>query len=207
MSANQPPRVLGLFISSFLSERLGRRMSLILGSVLHVVTGVAVYFCHSFVSLTIAISVSAVSLQMVTVPSYALLSEICLIRYRNVLACLNYFTDNFGWLLGLLMGLVIPIQYYYLSLCLPSLIFLLLCWKLPESPVWLMRSGYEEEARQALTWIRGDHYNVEPELKVRYYGPYNAMVEFIFYRSWSLLSWKRQKIKASQIPNLLTESF
>ena len=60
---------------------------------------------------------------------------------------------------------MIPIQWYTIVLCVPSLLFLGLAWRLPESPVWLMRSGQEAEARRTLAWLRGPDYNVEPEMK------------------------------------------
>ena len=78
---------------------------------------------------------------------------------------LNSFTNNLGTLLGLCLGLVVPVQYYAFPLCCPSLVFLLLCWRLPESPVWLMRRGREEEARQTLAWLRGGAYDIEPEVE------------------------------------------
>ena len=70
-----------------------------------------------------------------------------------------------GTLLGLCLGLVVPVQYYAFSLCGPSIVFLFLCWLLPESPVWLMRRGREEEARQTLAWLRGEKYDIEPEVE------------------------------------------
>ena len=78
---------------------------------------------------------------------------------------LNSFTNNLGTLLGLCLGLVVPVQYYAFPLCCPSLVFLLLCWRLPESPVWLMRRGREEETRQTLAWLRGKKYDIEPEVE------------------------------------------
>ena len=98
-------------------------------------------------------------------PAFALLSEICLIRYRGQLATLNTFNSNLGWLVGLCLGLVVPLQLLAPAQTSPSLVFLLLCWRLPESPVWLMRRGREEEARQTLVWIRGKKYNSQPELE------------------------------------------
>ena len=98
-------------------------------------------------------------------PGFALLSEICLIRYRGQLATLNTFNGNFGWLLGLCIGLVVPVQFLVITLSSPSLLFLILCWSVPESPVWLMRRGREEEARQTLTWLRGKKYDLQPELE------------------------------------------
>ena len=96
---------------------------------------------------------------------YSLLSEICLIRYRSPLATLNTNGVNIGWLLGLCIGLVIPIHLHYPTLCLFSVIFLLLCWLLPESPVWLLKSGRENEAHLTLKWLRGVKYDIEPEIK------------------------------------------
>ena len=78
---------------------------------------------------------------------------------------LNSFTNNLGTLLGLCLGLVVPVQYYAFTLCCPSLVFLLFCWRLPESPVWMMRRGREEEARQTLPWLRGGKYDFEPEVE------------------------------------------
>ena len=96
---------------------------------------------------------------------YSLLSEISLIRYRSPLATLNTNCINMGWLLGLCVGLVIPIHLHYPTLCLFSVIFLCLCWFLPESPVWLMRRGRESDARLTLRWLRGVNYDIEPEME------------------------------------------
>ena len=38
--------------------------------------------------------------------------------------------DNLGWLIGISLGLVVPLQYYGLALGLPSLLFLLASWLL-----------------------------------------------------------------------------
>ena len=96
---------------------------------------------------------------------YSLLSEISLVRYRSALATLNTSSISLGWLLGLCLGLVIPLHLHYPTLALFSVLFLLLCWLLPESPVWLMRRGREEEARRTLTWLRGVKYDIEPEME------------------------------------------
>ena len=159
-----PTRIVGLFSSGFISDKLGRKKCLILSSILQIASSCSAYFCSSFPALLTAVALSNLFSCMVQVPSYSLLSEICLIAYRGHLASLNTFNSNCGWLLGLCVGLVVPVQYFYLTLCLPSVMFLFLCWRLPESPVWLMRKGNEKGARETLQWLRGDDYNVTPEI-------------------------------------------
>ena len=85
--------------------------------------------------------------------------------FPNFLSVPKYFQANLGWLTGLCLGLVIPIQWYTIVLCVPSLLFLGLAWRLPESPVWLMRSGQEAEARLTLEWLRGKKYDTLPEME------------------------------------------
>merc|ERR1739836_100846 len=87
-----------------------------------------------------------------------------LIRHREQLAGLNSFSNNVGTLAALCLGLVVPVQFYAFPLCCPSVLFLLLCWLLPESPVWLMRNNREREARRTLAWLRGHSYDIEPEI-------------------------------------------
>ena len=95
-----------------------------MASILQIVVACSVYFCSCFESLVVVVALSNLFSCMVQVPSYALLSEICLIRHRAHLATLNTFNSNCGWLIGLSLGLVIPIQFYYVALCFPSVIFL-----------------------------------------------------------------------------------
>ena len=68
------------------------------------------------------------------------------LRHRNTVVSLNDFMVNFGWLLGIILGLVVPLQYYNLVLCLPSILFLPLWALLVESPMWLLRRNKTKEA-------------------------------------------------------------
>ena len=81
------------------------------------------------------------------------------------MATLNTSSISLGWLLGLCLGLVIPLHLHYPTLALFSVLFLLHCWLLPESPVWLMRRVREREARQTLSWLRGNNYDIGPEME------------------------------------------
>ena len=161
---SQVVRIAGFLCAKFLSDKLGRKKCLMLVSMLQIVSSCCVYFCSSFSTLMVAASLSNMIACMVMVPSYSLLSEISTIARRDQLNSFNTCCVNAGQLIGLSLGLVVPVQYFYFIPCIPSLIFLILCWRLPESPVWLMRRGEEQEARATLRGLRGHLYDVTPEI-------------------------------------------
>ena len=76
MSIRKLAAILGLFLSSFLSDRIGRKKVLIVGSLLQILTSCLFYFCNSFLTLTLMVAASRPSCLMVKIPSYLMLSEV-----------------------------------------------------------------------------------------------------------------------------------
>ena len=76
MSIRKLAAILGLFLSSFLSDKFGRKIILIIGSLLQILTCCLFYFCNSFPTLTLVVAASMLSGNMAIVPSYSLLSEV-----------------------------------------------------------------------------------------------------------------------------------
>ena len=64
----------GLFLSGFLSEKIGRKKTLIIAAVLQIVSASSVYFCDCFETLVVVVGLSNLITCMVQVPSYSLLS-------------------------------------------------------------------------------------------------------------------------------------
>ena len=165
MSLNQPARILGLFVSAGISEKFGRKKSLIVFGVCQIIVSFVVFLCSDYLSLLVALIFSGFLNCMVMNPSFALLSEISLIRFRSSVASMNTLMSNLGWLIGISLGLVVPLQFYSIALCFPSVIFLVVSWNMVESPIWLLRRGEQDRARDTLQWLRGEEYDVEMEMK------------------------------------------
>ena len=72
MSVRNLADIIGLFLSSFLSDRIGRKK----GSLLQILTSCLFYLCNSFLTLTLMVAASRPSCLMVKIPSYLMLSEV-----------------------------------------------------------------------------------------------------------------------------------
>ena len=68
--------IVGLFVTGYLSEKLGRKRMLILGSILQIITCCLIYFCNSFLTITSVFSMFTLTSYLVMEPSYSLLSEV-----------------------------------------------------------------------------------------------------------------------------------
>ena len=66
--------------------------------------------------------------------------------------------------LSLILAANVSLDVLIITSGLPSLSFLSLAFFLPESPVWLMKKGYVEEAKKSLLNLRGTKYEMEVEI-------------------------------------------
>ena len=80
MSLNKAARVLGLLGAGVMSEKLGRRRSLMVCGVFQIIISLATHFSSSYLTLLVTLTFSGALNSMVLNPSYAYLSEISLIR-------------------------------------------------------------------------------------------------------------------------------
>ena len=68
VTLNQPARVLGLFLSGLISEKIGRKKSLIYFSIFQILASVAMFFVNSYATLMVALFATGISMAMVMIP-------------------------------------------------------------------------------------------------------------------------------------------
>ena len=73
VTLNQPARVFGLFVSGLISEKIGRKKSLISFSILQILTSVMMFFVKSYPTLMVAMCCCGFSMAMVMIPRKAFL--------------------------------------------------------------------------------------------------------------------------------------
>ena len=102
-----------------------------------------------------------------TPAAYLILTDLSLIRFRGMMATLNSFSNNFAWLIGLVIGKYCPLNVVILTYAMSPALFLILSPFLPESAVWLTKKGLEKEAVKALRCVRGPDYPVQVNINLR----------------------------------------
>jgi len=165
VSLNQPIRMLGTLLATYLNEKIGRKKTLILAAVTMVAGGCINYFAASFMMLMIGQNISSFGSGIGITPSYSLLSDVSIIKLRGTLGSMNTLTTNAGYLYGLALGFFVPVSYLPIFVASPSMLFMVLTWLLTESPIWLAKEGKTEEAENVLQKLRGKRYDVTPEIK------------------------------------------
>ncbi|NII11845.1 sugar porter family MFS transporter [Oleiagrimonas sp. C23AA] len=151
---------MGAVIASRLSARLGRKRSLMLGSIVFVLASLLCAAAWSVAVLIMARAILGVAIGILTFTAPLYLAEIASERRRGALVSsyqlmvatgvfLAFLSDtafsyggHWRWMLGVI--------------AIPGTLFLLGLSVLPDSPRWLMMRGHNEEAEAVLTHLRGD---------------------------------------------------
>merc|ERR1719228_2550096 len=131
-------------------DRFGRKLTLTGSTLLVILASAILSFASSYETLLLGCLLNGSSIGIIR-PAIALyLSEISLVRWRGALGSFNAVTPNAGYLYGLLVGSMLPINIFPWVMVGPSILFLLLSWFLVDTPLWYMKVRRSAEARQAM---------------------------------------------------------
>lgn len=173
--------ILGVVFTSILSDRIGRKKTIILSALMFLVSAIGCAFPATVGQLIFFRMIGGVGVGMASVISPMLIAEFApsesrgrMIAYyqlaitAGILAA--YFsnalivavpvetTDNAAYLLAEKWRAM------FLVMALPSILFLLFLLRTPESPRWLVSKGETVEAKRILDWLRTPE-NADSELK------------------------------------------
>lgn len=160
-----PFKLVGTLLSAWAQDRIGRKKTIIISNLAMVMTAIALYFSNSFSSLMIATFINGFSTGMSDPTSFALLSEIALIKYRGVFSSTYIMTINVGYLFALFLGPLVSFDIFPLILALPSTLSICLVWFLVESPLWFLTKNRKPEAVETLILLRGPAYQLDQEIQ------------------------------------------
>ncbi|RVE41966.1 hypothetical protein evm_013375 [Chilo suppressalis] len=143
--------LLGNIFFGFVADRYGRRLALLIASMMQLILSLVVPFSPNywvFLALRLFLGASTAGIMAVT---FVLVVEIVGSKKRELVTSLYHLPFALG-------QMILPLFSYYLrswnkfslGVGIPNLIFLLYIYLIPESPKWLISMGRLEEASQVM---------------------------------------------------------
>ncbi|KAK9508886.1 hypothetical protein O3M35_006338 [Rhynocoris fuscipes] len=147
---------------------LGRKRSMFYLQIPIFIGWILPYFASSVWELYIASSIMGLGIGFMQAPIATYIGEVCLPRYRGLLACIAYCFLTLGSVAVYAIDVICGNWRHTSLYCaaMPPLTAIVL-FLIPESPVWLISKGRYEEAKRALMWLRGwtDEETIEDEYR------------------------------------------
>lgn len=160
--------IIGVLMAGKLSDRWGRKVTMLVAAVFFSVSGIACAFVGSFEQLVVARILGGIGIGVVSIVSPLYISEVSIAQYRGRLVSLYQLAVTIGFLGAYLtnfqllhfsqsgavlntgwMNLVFVSEVWrgMLGFCsLPAILFFCILFFIPESPRWLILKGRDERA-------------------------------------------------------------
>lgn len=160
--------IIGVLMAGKLSDRWGRKVTMLVAAVSFSVSGIACAFVGSFEQLVVARILGGIGIGVVSIVSPLYISEVSIAQYRGRLVSLYQLAVTIGFLGAYLtnfqllhfsqsgavlntgwMNLVFVSEVWrgMLGFCsLPAILFFCIIFFIPESPRWLILKGRDERA-------------------------------------------------------------
>ena len=178
----------GALMSGGLSDKYGRKRLLILAALVFTVTSIGISTSGDFSTFVIWRIFGGVAIGLASNLSPMYISEIAPAHMRGKLVSINQLTIVIGILLAQVVNYMIADtmpaglpedairnswnsqvgwRWMFAATAVPSAIFFVSMFFVPESPRWLAKNGNPEKARSILARIGGDQYAAEAVQKIR----------------------------------------
>jgi MFS transporter, SP family, arabinose:H+ symporter len=171
--------LVGALFSGPLSDRLGRKRLLIAAGLVFAVSSIGTATAASFAIFVLWRIMGGVAIGMASSLSPMYIAEVAPSQFRGKLVSLNQLTIVIGILLAQVVNWLIarPVaadataseilqswngqigwRWMFGATAIPSMLFFLAMFGVPESPRWLAKEGLRERARRVLSRIGGETY-------------------------------------------------
>ena len=158
--------VVGALVCSRLSERRGRRGTLLVVAGVFVVGALGAALAPDPVTLSLARVVLGFAVGGATQTAPVYVAELAPTRYRGRLVLCFQIAIGVGIVIATIVGATESVDWRVAigAAAVPGALMLLMMLRLPESPRWLVRADREQDARQALESVRPRGADVSGEL-------------------------------------------
>ena len=177
--------IAGVAVAGVMSDRFGRKRTMLVSAVLFTVSAVGCALCADFQQLILYRIIGGVGIGVVSIVSPMYISEVAVARWRGSLVSLYQLAITVGFLAAYLVNFGIlrsaetahyaseTMQRIWITErwrgmfgaeTLPAALFFLVLFFIPESPRWLLLRGSDERARTVLSRIYPARHDAEQEI-------------------------------------------
>lgn len=160
--------IIGVFTTGIISDGIGRKKTIIIAAIMFLISGFGCGFASSFALLVAARMIGGIGVGMASVISPMYISEFAPAEKRGRMVAYYQLAITFGILLAYFSNAAIlslsqnstteilaqPWRGMFVVMCVPSLIFLLMLIRVPESPRWLVEVNRQTDAQNVLYTVR-----------------------------------------------------
>jgi sugar porter (SP) family MFS transporter len=171
--------ILGAVVSGIISDKFGRKRPLLLSAFLFTVASLGTGVASTYSVFVVFRIVGGVGIGLASALSPMYIAEVAPSHLRGRFVSLNQMTLVIGILAAQIVNLLIaekvPVgvtdefirnswngqmgwRWMFFACAVPSVVFFLLVFTLPESPRWLMKAGKQDKAFPTLNKIGGEEY-------------------------------------------------
>lgn len=154
----------GVLLAGRLSDKYGRRKILILSSLLLAFSSIGSALAVSLPTFVIFRVIGGLGVGMASILSPMYIAEIAPEKHRGAFVTINQLTIVIGMLLAYLVNYLLLAlgddcwRYMLGAMAIPSLMFFVGMFFVPESPRWLLNYSFFDKARDILTRMGGELY-------------------------------------------------
>ena len=153
--------VAGASVAGWLSDRFGRRLTLGLAALLFALSSIGAALPRNLTEFSSARFIGGVAVGVASMLAPLYIAEVSPARIRGRLVSLNQMAITTGILLSYFvnwrLSFLGPVawRYMFAAAAVPSFLFLIAMFFVPESPRWLTETGNEDAALDVLTRVSG----------------------------------------------------
>ncbi|XP_055686788.1 facilitated trehalose transporter Tret1-like [Lutzomyia longipalpis] len=145
----------GSVLSGWVTEPLGRKLSMILVNIPHIIAWIMLYYANSLPELYTAAVLLGLGVGFMEAPIITYVGEISEPSIRGILTSCAGVSVMMGIFIVYFLGTVVTWRVAALiCLAVPLSTLIAICF-VPETPLWLLSKGKVEEAEKSLQWLRG----------------------------------------------------
>ncbi|XP_074643939.1 solute carrier family 2, facilitated glucose transporter member 8-like [Tubulanus polymorphus] len=157
--------MIGSFLVGGMLDRFGRKKTILLTTIPFIVGWGLITISGSVALFYIGRTLTGVGSGIISAAVAVYITEISTSEMRGTLASCGQLFITIGILIAYAGGLALGWKMLaLLAVAFPALLILSLS-SMPETPRWLLMNGARNEAKAALSWLRGRHVDVEGELR------------------------------------------